>query len=145
MAQGPGTFRGPNTAWPGKGRRNPSGGRLAPTPRTSVDRRQKRAAAGGRVFGGATRKCSSEGLRKGDRLFQLVFPPPSPGSACRCPPTQQRSQALAIPQRAGRALAQANGFRGGGLAPQLSLSDMHVLTRGFVSPLASSLPRNRTF
>eukprot|EP00850_Spirogloea_muscicola_P014221 SM000100S09448 [mRNA] locus=s100:405144:410147:+ [translate_table: standard] len=32
----------------------------------------------------------------------------------------QRSQALAIHQRAGRALAQANGFRGGGLAPQLS-------------------------
>eukprot|EP00850_Spirogloea_muscicola_P017319 SM000147S01138 [mRNA] locus=s147:305602:307140:+ [translate_table: standard] len=29
----------------------------------------------------------------------------------------QRSQALAIHQRAGRALAQANGFRGGGLAP----------------------------
>eukprot|EP00850_Spirogloea_muscicola_P003969 SM000016S01957 [mRNA] locus=s16:915666:920922:+ [translate_table: standard] len=37
----------------------------------------------------------------------------------------QRSQALAIHQRAGRALAQANGFRGGGLAPQSSLSDMH--------------------
>eukprot|EP00850_Spirogloea_muscicola_P000668 SM000002S05748 [mRNA] locus=s2:1987449:1988317:+ [translate_table: standard] len=43
----------------------------------------------------------------------------------------QRSQALAIHQRAGRALAQANGFRGGALAPQYSLSDMHVLTREY--------------
>eukprot|EP00850_Spirogloea_muscicola_P017974 SM000159S01805 [mRNA] locus=s159:200410:200918:- [translate_table: standard] len=53
----------------------------------------------------------------------------------------QCSQALAIHKRAGRALAQANGFRGGGLAPQYSMSDMHVLIRGYlVSPLASSLP-----
>eukprot|EP00850_Spirogloea_muscicola_P016344 SM000132S26859 [mRNA] locus=s132:64481:74446:- [translate_table: standard] len=42
----------------------------------------------------------------------------------------QRSQALTIHQRAGLAFAQANGFRGGRLAPQYSLSDMHVLTRG---------------
>eukprot|EP00850_Spirogloea_muscicola_P002489 SM000009S23618 [mRNA] locus=s9:1177016:1185838:+ [translate_table: standard] len=39
---------------------------------------------------------------------------------------QLRSKALAIHQRAGRALAQANGFRDGGLAPQYSLSDMHL-------------------
>eukprot|EP00850_Spirogloea_muscicola_P005470 SM000025S08365 [mRNA] locus=s25:291901:305203:+ [translate_table: standard] len=44
----------------------------------------------------------------------------------------QRSQTLAIHQRAGRALAQANGFRGGGVAPQRSLSDMHVLTQELV-------------
>eukprot|EP00850_Spirogloea_muscicola_P002359 SM000009S23488 [mRNA] locus=s9:223872:224822:- [translate_table: standard] len=43
----------------------------------------------------------------------------------------QRSQALAIHQCAGRALAQASGFLGGSLAPQYSLSDMHVLTRGY--------------
>eukprot|EP00850_Spirogloea_muscicola_P017782 SM000156S02138 [mRNA] locus=s156:84957:96262:- [translate_table: standard] len=48
----------------------------------------------------------------------------------------QRSQALAIHQRAGRALVQANGFRGGGLAPQYSLSDMHGRPR-------EPLPRGR--
>eukprot|EP00850_Spirogloea_muscicola_P026099 SM005558S17895 [mRNA] locus=s5558:37:359:+ [translate_table: standard] len=63
--------------------------------------------------------------RREERLPQAIV-------AChrmRLSSSPQRSQALAIHQRAGRALAQAIGFRGGGLAPQYSLSDMHVLTR----------------
>eukprot|EP00850_Spirogloea_muscicola_P025208 SM002452S08220 [mRNA] locus=s2452:1113:1761:+ [translate_table: standard] len=40
----------------------------------------------------------------------------------------QRSQALALHQRAGRALSQASGFRGGAPPPQVSLSDLFVIT-----------------
>eukprot|EP00850_Spirogloea_muscicola_P009154 SM000050S17079 [mRNA] locus=s50:709726:710316:+ [translate_table: standard] len=57
--------------------------------------------------------------------------PGRPGRRMRLSLSLQRSQALAIYQRAGRALAQANGFRGGGLAPEYSMSDRHVLTRGY--------------
>eukprot|EP00850_Spirogloea_muscicola_P021100 SM000236S08020 [mRNA] locus=s236:23334:23628:- [translate_table: standard] len=46
-------------------------------------------------------------------------------------PQALRSQALALHQRAGRALSQASGFRGGAPAPQVSLSDLFVLTRGY--------------
>eukprot|EP00850_Spirogloea_muscicola_P020369 SM000213S06834 [mRNA] locus=s213:153517:153908:+ [translate_table: standard] len=84
-----------------------------------------------KIYGGYGTKWSSLLHRLGSAFPQAIIA----GYRMRLSLSLQRSQALAIHQRAGRALAQAKGFRGGGLVPQYGLSDMHVLTRGdLVSP-----------